>query len=160
MNSPYFAAQERTLRLAHEFLMETRVELARAAAEGADLPARIRTVHDRTGHSSPEYRTLFVPIPEGAEGSSPSVLSGAIARYAARRPPSCLLLSLDVLGTSDAGTPQSLLIAEARDRSGTRMYLVQPFDVAGGRIAWHEPIEGGWRDPGEEEMILDAAFGG
>jgi hypothetical protein len=160
VTSQNFAAQERTLRLAHEFVKETRSELARAAAEGADLPARIRTVHDRTGHASPEYRTLYVPIPMGAEGSSPSVLSGAIASYAARRPPACLLLTLDVIGTADDGSPQSILIAEARDRTGTRMFMIQPFEIVDRRITWHEPVEGGWRDPGAEEMILDAAFQG
>jgi hypothetical protein len=134
------------------------VAMARAAAEGSDLPPRIRTVHDRAGHSSPEFRTLAVPIPEGAEGASPGVLSGAIARYAARRPPACLLLALDVLGTGPDGAPLPLLIAEARDRSGTRMFLIQPFRIADGEVTWDEPLEGGWRDPGEEEMILDASF--
>ena len=159
MSRQFFASQQRTLRLAHEFLEDTRAEIARAAAKGMDLPARIRTVHDRTGHASPEFRTLFVPIPEGAEGASPSVLSGAIASFAARRPPSCLLLTLDVVGTGPDGEPQPLLIAEARDRAGTRMFLMQPFRIAERRVVWEEPIEGGWQDPGGEEMILDAAFG-
>jgi hypothetical protein len=152
------AAQERLLRLAHDFLQETRTDLARAAAEGADLPPRIRTVHDRPGHSSPEFRTLAVPIPAYAEGASPSVLSSAIANYARKRPPSCLLLTLDVVGTDDDGQPQSILIAEARDRLGTRFFMLQPFLVTDGRVSWQEPVEGGWRDPGDEEMILDAAF--
>ena len=154
-----FAAQERILRLAHEFVKEARVDMARAVAEGSDLPPRIRTVHERPGHASPEYRTLAVPIPESAEGASPTVLSGAIARYARRSPPSCLLLTLDVLGTDENGDPQSILIAEARDRFGTRMFMIQPFRVLDGRIQWQDPIEGGWRDPGDEEMIIDAAFG-
>jgi hypothetical protein len=156
----HFAAQQRTLRLAHDFLTETRRDIARATAEGADLPPRIRAVHDRPGHASPEFRTLAVPIPESAEGASPTVLSSAIARFAERHPPQCLLLTLDAIGVGDGGAPQSILIAEARDRAGTRLFLVQPFDVDDGRITWHEPLEGGWRDPGDEEMILDAAFGG
>jgi hypothetical protein len=151
-------AQERTLRLAHDFLQEARQDLERAFADGSDLPPRIRTVHDRPGHTSPEYRTLAVPIPEGAEGSSPDVLSSAIARFAARRPPHCLLLALDVVGTGDNGKPQSLLIAEARDRGGTRFFMIQPFQVEDGRVEWLEPINGGWQDPREQEMILDAAF--
>jgi len=159
MNSSY-AISERTLRLAHDFLQESRTDLERAMAEGSDLPPRIRIVNERRGHASPEYRTLAVPIPEGAEGGSPTVLSSAIAGYARTRAPQCLLLVLDVVGTSDTGQPQPMLIAEARDRSGNRFYLVQPFSVRGGRVKWEEPIEGGWRDPGEEEMILDAAFAG
>jgi hypothetical protein len=151
-------AQQRILRLAHDFLVETRVDLARAVAEGADLPPRIRAVTERPGHASPEYRTLAVPIPPGVEGGSPTALSGAIASYAARHPPSSLLLMLDVIGSRADGGPQPLLIAEARDRLGTRLFLVQPFDVVEGRIVWQEPLEGGWRDPGDEEMIIDAAF--
>jgi len=154
-----YAAQERVLRLAHEFVEEARRDLAKAVADGSDLPPRIRTVHERPGHASPEYRTLAVPIPDGAEGASPTALSSAIANYARRRPPSCLLLTLDVVGTGEDDQPQSLLIAEARDRRGTRLFMIQPFRVFDGRISWEEPIEGGWRDPGGEEMILDAAFG-
>jgi hypothetical protein len=63
-----------------------------------------------------------------------------------------------VVGTSDRGEPQAIFIAEARDRAGTRLFLAQPFDVAEGRIHWHPPIDGGWRDPGDDEMIIDAAF--
>jgi hypothetical protein len=157
MNQSY-ATSERTLRLAHDFLKETRADLERAVQEGADLPPRIRMVHERRGHASPEYRTLAVPIPEGAEGSSPTVLSSAIARYARTRLPHCLLLTLDVVGSDDGGKPRPMLIAEARDRAGTRFFLVQPFEVDRGRVGWLEPVEGGWRDPGGEEMILDAAF--
>jgi hypothetical protein len=146
------------LRLAHEFLRETRTEIERASADGADLPPRIRTVHDRPGHSSPEFRTLMLPIPDSAGGSSPTVLSRSIARFAESRKPSCLLLALEVVTPDESGDSRPLLIAEARDQKGTRMFLMQPFDRVDGRIRWHEPIEGGWRDPGEEEMILDAAF--
>lgn len=156
-NQP-FAVQERTLRLAHDFVSEARRDMERAAAEGADLPPRIRTVHDRSGHASPEFRTLAVPIPESAAGASPGIISDAIARFAARRPPQCLLLVLDVVGTDENGDPQSLLIAEARDSHGTRFFLMQPFEVNSGRITWREPVNGGWQEPGDEEMILDAAF--
>ena len=128
--------------------------------ENADIPPRIRTVHDRPGHASPEYRTLAVPIPDGAAGGSPEVLSRSIASYARNRRPMCIILTLDVLGQDEDGSEQSLLIAEARDRYGTRMYMVQPFTVVDRRIRWQEPVSGGWQDPGEEEMILDAAFGG
>lgn len=158
MKNQHLAVQERTLRLAHEFIREARIDLERAVSEGVDLPPRIRTVHDRQGHASPEYRTLAVPLPEGAEGASPGILSEAIANFAARRPPQCLLLTLDVIGTDDSGAPQPLLIAEARDRSGTRFYLMQPFSVDDQRIDWMEPLNGGWQEPGDEEMILDAAF--
>ncbi len=147
------------LRLAHEFLREARVDLVRAATDGSDLPPRIRVVHDRPGHASPEFRTLAVPIPESTGGASPSVLSTTIAQYARRNPPACLMLVLDVIGTGEDGNPQPLLIAEARDRSGNRLFIIQPFLIRDGRVAWEEPIEGGWRDPGDEEMIIDAAFG-
>ncbi|MBD0320162.1 MAG: hypothetical protein ICV87_07510, partial [Gemmatimonadetes bacterium] len=52
------------------------------------------------------------------------------------------------------------LIAEARDRAGTRMFWVQPFAAKGTSVVWGEPLDGGWRDPGDEEMILDASFKG
>jgi hypothetical protein len=153
-----YATQERILRMAHEFVREARVDLARAVREDSDLPPRIRIVHDRPGHTSPEYRTLAVPIPAGAGGASPSVLSGAIARYVRRNPPSCLMLVLDVIAPDERGGQQPLLIAEARDTLGNRLFIVQPFRVTDGRITWDEPLEGGWRDPGPEEMIIDAAF--
>ncbi len=146
--------------MAHEFIREARVDLARAAREDSDLPPRIRVVHDRPGHASPEYRTLAVPVPEGAGGASPGVLSGAIAHYARRNPPSCLMLVLDVVAAGANGSPQSLLIAEARDRLGTRLFIMQPFRIVEGRVFWDEPLEGGWRDPGADEMIIDAAFAG
>ena len=160
VNNPSYTVQERTLRLAHNFVEEARSDLERAVTEGSDIPPRIRTMHERPGHASPEYRTLAVPIPQGAEGSSPEVLSSSIASYARRRRPNCILLTLDVTGTGEDGSPQQLLIAEARDREGTRMYMLQPFTVEERRIRWQEPLNGGWQDPGEEEMILDAAFFG
>jgi hypothetical protein len=77
------------------------------------------------------------------------VLSRLIARYAATVSPQCLLLVLDALDQDEDGNARSILIAEARDRIGTRLFLVQPFRLAKGRtIQWEEPLEGGWRDPG------------
>lgn len=160
MLNPQLRAQERTLRLAHDFVEEARRDLERATRQAADLPPRIRMVHERSGHASPEFRTLAVPIPEGAEGGSPEVLSSAIARYAAPLHPNCILLALDVLGTGADGGVQPLLIAEARDREGTRIFLMQPFEIAENQVRWAEPLEGGWRDPGDDEMILDQAFTG
>lgn len=159
-NDQFLFNQERTLRFAHDFVEETRQDLQRAVGSNADIPPRIRTANIRPGHASPEYRTLAVPIPQGAEGASPEVLSSSIANYARRRMPNCIVLTLDVVGEGAGGEPQSILIAEARDKSGTRMYMVQPFTVSNRRITWGEPMDGGWRDPGDEEMILDAAFGG
>lgn len=158
MRGNSFAAHERLLRLAHDFVLETRRDLAHAVADGSDLPPRVRVVHERPGHPSPEFRTLAVPLDEDAAGASPTVLSDAIAAYAARARPSCLLFAADVIGSDENGDPMPLLIAEARDRSGVRLFMVQPFRVQDGRITWNEPLEGGWRDPGSEEMILDAAF--
>ncbi|CAN5776528.1 hypothetical protein BH23GEM6_BH23GEM6_21290 [soil metagenome] len=146
----------RTEEIAEAFLNEARVDLERATAHGADVPPRIRIVHERPGHATAEYRTLAVPIPPGAEGASPAVLSRVIASYAATRDPHALLLALDVLGENEDGSPKPLLICEARDNAGTRMFFMQSFRTLGPRIVWEEPE--GWRDPGDEEMILDAAF--
>jgi hypothetical protein len=149
---------EKTLRLADSFLEEARRDLLRAAQEGADLPPRIRAVQERAGHSTPEYRTLAIPVPPDAQGAFPTVLSRLIARYAATASPHCLLLVLDALDQDADGNARSILICEARDRMGTRLFFVQPFRLEGGTIHWEEPVEGGWQDPGEQEMILDAAF--
>jgi len=146
----------RTEEIADAFLNEARVDLERATAQGADVPPRIRIVHERPGHATAEYRTLAVPIPPGAEGASPGVLSRVIANYAASRDPHALLLALDVLGENEDGSPKPLLICEARDNAGTRMFYMQSFTKLGPRIVWDEPE--GWKDPGDEEMILDAAF--
>lgn len=152
------APSERTLRLAHSFIEEARRDLEKATADGSDLPPRIRCVYDRPGHATPEFRTLAVPIPPGAEGASPEVLSSVIARFARTKKPYGILLVLDAVGQDEQGEASPILIAEARDARGTRLFLVQPFRIAGRRVEWLEPLEGGWRDPGEEEMILDAAF--
>lgn len=150
--------QERTRRLAAAFLDEYRRDLERATAGGADLPPRLRSVHARPGHATPEYRTHAIPIPAGMGEASPEVLSGLIARYAALKPPVCLLLALEAvvqMGEADAGR---VLIAEARDAAGTRLFYVQPFRAERKEVAWGEPDGGGWRDPGDDEMVLDAAF--
>jgi hypothetical protein len=151
------ARLERTLGSATRFLDEMRAEIGRAAPEGETVPPRLRCVHERPGHATPEYRTLAIPVPEGLAGSSPEILSGAIARFAAEKTPTVLLLALDL--TLDTGSgPGPVLVAEARDAVGTRLFWMQPYRLQGEAVAWDEPLEGGWKDPGEEEMILDAAF--
>lgn len=152
--------RERTLEMAHGFLEEVRRDLTRTAPSGADLPPRVRSVHERAGHATPEYRTLAVPVPEDGGGASPQVLSEVIAQYAARKAPICLILAFDAVMRTAAGESQPVLLAEARDQAGTRLFLMQPFRVEGSRVRWEDPVEGGWRDPGEEEMILDASFAG
>lgn len=144
--------------MAHAFVEEVRRDLERAAADGSDLPPRLRTVHSRPGHSTPEYRTLAIPLPAGANGASPEILSELIARYAAAKPPCTLVLVLDCVLADAEGRPQPVLIAEAHDCWGTRLFLMQPFVVENEKIRWGEPAESGWKDPGEEEMILDASF--
>ncbi|CAN5730378.1 hypothetical protein BH23GEM8_BH23GEM8_07890 [soil metagenome] len=152
------ARRHRTEEAACAFLVEARRDLERAAAQGGDVPPRIRIIHERPGHATAEYRTLAVPIPPGAEGASPAVLSRVIASYAASKEPHALLLALDVLGQDEEGKPRSLLICEARDNAGTRLFLMQPFRQDGARVVWEEPETNGFGDPGDEEMILDAAF--
>lgn len=149
----------RVLELAHAFLEDVRREMERATAEDADLPPRLRIVHQRSGQSAPELRTLAVPVPPGGEGSSPEILSSLIARYVAQKPVSCLLLALDVVSADEDGSERPMLIAEASSESGTRFFMMQPFRVENGRVTWEEPLGGGWQDPGREEMILDASFG-
>lgn len=144
---------ERVLGFAARFVEEVRSDVGRAKMDGSDTPPRIRCVHERPGHATPEFRTLNIPVPEGLGGVSPEVLSGVIARYAADKKPDCLLLALEA--ENDEGP---LLIAEARCKWGTRLFWVQPFRVGGARVEWGEPLGGGWRDPEDEEMILDAAF--
>lgn len=144
--------------MASAFLAEMRRDLERATMEGSDLPPRIRSVHERSGHATPEYRTLAVPVPDELGGKSPAELSEAIAQYAGSKHPDCLFLVLDAVMENEAGNPQPILIAEARDRLGTRLFFIQPYDQVEQKVEWAEPIEGGWRDPGREEMILDAAF--
>jgi hypothetical protein len=151
---------ERTLGMATRFLEEIRDDIGRAAREGADIEPRIRSVHERSGHATPEFRTIAIPLPDEIGAAPPEVLSGAIAHYTARRAPDCLLLAMEAEIEEDGGSRRTLLIAEARDRAGTRMYWMQPFQSGAAAVDWDEPLEGGWRDPGEAEMILDAAFAG
>lgn len=152
------ARRERALEWAHAFVEEVRREIEEAALQRSDLPPRLRSVHERPGHATPEYRTLAIPVPDDAAGASPEVLSGLIARFARAKPATCLILVFDAVMQPD-GQPQPVLIAEVRDRSGARFFLVQPFVRSdAGKVQWQEPLEGGWREPGDEEMILDAAF--
>jgi len=147
---------ERVLAFATRFLDEVREDIARARMDDSDTPPRIRSVHERPGHATPEFRTLTIPIPDGFGGMSPEVLSGAIARFAASKKPDCLLLAFDA---ENGDGP--VLIAEARCRYGTRLFWMQPYTVGGSHgVEWGEPVGGGWNDPGEEEMILDGAFSG
>jgi hypothetical protein len=149
---------ERTLGMATRFLDEVRGDIGRAALEGADIPPRLRSVHEKPGHATPEFRTVAIPVPDGMGGVPPDILSGTIARYAQTRKPDCLLLAMEAEMEADGEGNRSVLIAEARDRTGTRMYWMQPYRPAGTRVDWEEPLAGGWADPGEAEMILDAAF--
>jgi len=145
---------ERVLGFAARFVEEVREDIGRAKMDGSDTPPRVRCVHERPGHASPEFRTLSIPVPEGLGGVSPEVLSGVIARYAATKKPDCLLLAMEA--ETEAHGP--VLIAEARCRYGTRMFWVQPYRMEPTHVEWGDPLDGGWRDPGDEEMILDAAF--
>ena len=144
---------ERVLTYAARFLEETRDDIQRCKMDGSDVPPRIRSVHERPGHATPEFRTLTIPIPDVFGGLSPEVLSGAIAKFAAGRKPECLILALEA---ENGDGP--LLIAEARCRYGTRLFWMQPFTWIASKLEWGEPLDGGWQDPGGEEMILDAAF--
>lgn len=144
---------ERVLSFATRFLEEVRGDIERARMEGSDTPPRLRCIHERPGHATPEFRTLNIPVPEGLGGLSPDVLSGIISRYAEQKRPDCLLLALEA-ETADG----LVLIAEARCKFGTRMFWMQPYKVTDRRVDWGDPMADGWRDPGEEEMILDAAF--
>jgi hypothetical protein len=144
----------RVVGFATRFLEDVRAEFAHNRQQGSDSPPQIRCVRERAGHATPEFRTLTIPIPDGYAGMSPEVLSGAISRYAETCNPDCLLLAFEA--ENEHGP---LLISEARCRQGIRLFWMQPFRVEAGRVAWDEPLEGGWRDPGDEEMIIDAAFG-
>ena len=114
-------------------------------------------MHTRAGHATPEYRTLAIPLVRGTKPST-SLLSQSISQYARTKPPCCIILAFDALLDAEVGEPTPVLIVEARDRWGTRLFFVQPFRCEGERIAWGEPVGGGWREPGEDEMILDASF--
>lgn len=152
------ALRARTLELADAFLKDVRHDLAVATARRFDLPPRIRTMHTRAGHATPEYRTLAIPRPPAGEIST-TFLSLAISRYASEKSPCAVVLAFEATLAAEGGEPVPVLISEARDRWGTRLFFMQPFQSCGGRLVWGEPLGGGWRDPGEEEMILDPAFG-
>ena len=144
---------ERILGFATRFLEEVRDDISRSKMDGSDTPPRVRSVHENPGHATPEFRTLTIPIPDSFGGLSPEVLSGAIAKFASTKRPDCLLL---VFEAENEDGP--IVIAEARCRYGTRLFWVQPYTVTGAHVEWGEPLTGGWADPGEEEMILDASF--
>jgi hypothetical protein len=146
--------------MATRFLEEARRDTERAVAEGSDVPPRLRSVQSRAGHATPEFRTVILQIPEDAAGASPEVLSGLVRRYARDRAPGAMLLALDLILQDERGTDTPVLVMEARDRLGTRLFWMQRYGVRAGRVRWDDPVEGGWQDPGGEEMILDAAFEG
>jgi hypothetical protein len=149
----------RTREAADRFLTEVRREVERAIAAQCGTPPRLRSIHERPGHATPEYRNLAIPVPDGIGGTPPDVLSATIARYAGQKRPDRLLLAIDAAIAADDGAVRPVLIVEARDRVGTRLFWMQGYAVEGGRVTrWEDPFEGGWRDPGAEAMILDAAF--
>ncbi|MGH7459349.1 MAG: hypothetical protein ACREKN_09785 [Longimicrobiaceae bacterium] len=148
---------ERTLGLAERFLDEVKLDVERDASEGMDTPPRLRVVHERPGHATPEYRTMTLPLPNGGE-PFPEFLSGTIARYAREKLPDRLILALEVVQPDESGAARPVIIAEARDRRGTRLFLLQPYRVAGSQVEWGKPAGDGWRDPGAEDLILDQAF--
>jgi hypothetical protein len=150
--------QERTRSLADHFLDEMRHEIVRCSADGIRFLPRVRCVHERQGHATPEFRTLLIPPGDGAASLTPESLSFTIAEFARRRRPDRLILVMDADRCADGGEPESVLIAEARDRMGTRLFLVQPYRSDPGSVSWHPPRIAAWDDPGDEEMILDAAF--
>jgi hypothetical protein len=151
------ALRERTLELADAFLKDVRHDLAAATVQRFDLAPRIRTMHTRPGHATPEYRTLAIPSPPTGETST-TFLSLAIAHYARTKAPCAIVLAFEATLESGDNGPGTVLIAEARDRWGTRLFHIQPYRTRGDGLVWGEPVGGGWRDPGEEEMILDPAF--
>lgn len=154
------AQMERTLAMASRFLDDVRLDVNRSAPAGTDMPPRVRCVHEKPGHTTPEFRTLAIPIPPGLGGASPEILSTTLTRFATTRKPDCMILAVEAVLAGDDGVPGPVLIAEARDRRGTRLFWLQHYRVAEGRVLWGEPMGEGWQDPGEEELILDAAFRG
>lgn len=149
---------ERTLEIAAAFLEDTRRDLERATVHGCDMLPRLRTVHLRDGHATPEFRTLAIPNVPGTAGASPEILGALIARFALIHPPCVMALAFDCVSKSMSGAIGPVLIAEVRDIGGTRAFWVQPFTVVQEKIVWGEAVGGGWQDPGEEELILDKAF--
>ena len=152
------AQMERTLAMASRFLDDVRLDVNRSAPAGTDMPPRVRCVHEKPGHTTPEFRTLAIPLPPGLGGASPEILSTTLTRFAAARKPDCMILAVEAVLAGEDGMPSPVLIAEARDRRGTRLFWLQHYRVEDGRVVWADPVGAGWRDPGEEELILDAAF--
>lgn len=152
------AQMERTLAMASRFLDDVRLDVNRSAPDGTDMPPRVRCVHEKPGHTTPEFRTLAIPIPPGLGGASPEILSTTLTRFATTRKPDCMVLAVEAVLADEDGTPGPVLIAEARDQRGTRLFWLQRYRVEEGRVMWSEPTGDGWQDPGEQEMILDAAF--
>jgi hypothetical protein len=150
--------QERTRAHADRFLDEMRHEIVRCCARGASFIPHLRCVHEKQSHATPEFRTLLIPQGDGVAEISPEALSYTIAEFARRRTPDRLILVMDAVHRQDDGEPEAVLIAEARDRVGTRLFLIQPYRAGNGDVFWHPPRTGSWQDPGDEEMILDAAF--
>jgi hypothetical protein len=145
----------RVQRWAQAFIDEVRHDLEQAAKLGVDLPPRVRAVFERAGHATPEYRTFAIPA---FADLSPDTLSVLISRFTRERQPIALLLAVDASTSAADGAVASVLITEARDAACTRLFRMQAYRTAGARVVWDEPTHGGWHDPGEEEMILDAAF--
>lgn len=154
------AELERTLEMASRFLDDMRHEIERAVAEGNTTGPRLRSVHEKAGHATPEYRNIGIPVPEEVAGAPPEILSRTIARYIATKAPQRLLLAIDATLDHGDGAPHPVLIAEARDIAGTRLFWMQPYHVDCQTVQWDEPLAGGWQDPGEEELILDEGFRG
>jgi hypothetical protein len=150
--------RERTQAYADSFLREMREAIEQAVRSGLDSSPRLRSVHERPGHATPEFRTLVIPVPPGTSGLSPQALSATIAYFAGKRSPDRLVLAMDALQDEGGSGSQPVLLAEARDLMGTRLFWMQGYRVERGLVRWEEPSEGGWMDPGAEEMILDAAF--
>jgi hypothetical protein len=148
----------RIRRWAQTFLEEVRYDVEQAVRLGLSLPPRIRSVHERSGHATPEFRTLAIPVSSDMAGLSPEILAASIAAYARQRPPAALLFAFDATSRGPDGELQCFLLAEARDATGTRLFWRQRYTMCGSDFVWEEPHADGWVDPGGEEMILDAAF--
>lgn len=144
---------ERTLSLADRFIEEIRRDVEEGAGRGVDMPPCLRSIHERPGHASPEYRTQTIRLPEEGVEDFPTYLSGVIARYASEKRPDRLLLAVEAV--QGEGT---VVIAEARDGHGTRRFRRESYRLEGRRVSWEKPAPEMWHDPGDEEMILDSAF--